>query len=87
MRVASLLPFQATYYLNGHSFIEQELERAQIAFERPRRLPSAAAHRLADHHMVCPLCRKIDETCIIRLLEVLLHGGNNLGAWSAGVQF
>src|SRR5215470_4156335 len=25
MRVASFLPFQATYYLNGHSFIEQEL--------------------------------------------------------------
>ena len=26
---------------------------------------------------------KIHETRIIRLLEVLLHGGNNLGAWSA----
>ena len=25
MRVASFLPFQTTYYLNGHSFIEQEL--------------------------------------------------------------
>ena len=24
MRVASFLPFQTTYYLNGHSFIEQE---------------------------------------------------------------
>ena len=23
MRVASFFPFQATYYLNGHSFIEQ----------------------------------------------------------------
>src|SRR5467141_2346135 len=34
MRVASFLPFQATYYLNGHSFIEQELERAQIAFRK-----------------------------------------------------
>jgi hypothetical protein len=30
MRVASFLPFQATYYLNGHSFIEQELRKAQI---------------------------------------------------------
>src|SRR6266550_5420910 len=30
MRVASFLPFQATYYyLNGHSFIEEELKRAQ----------------------------------------------------------
>src|ERR1700760_2086765 len=30
MRVASFFPFQTTYYLNGHSFIEQELNRAQI---------------------------------------------------------
>src|SRR5271169_3562755 len=34
MRVASFLPFQATYYLNGHSFIEQELKRAQVAFRK-----------------------------------------------------
>ena len=34
MRVASFLPFQATYYLNGHSFIEQELARAQIVFRK-----------------------------------------------------
>jgi hypothetical protein len=30
LRVASFLPFQTTYYLNGHSFIEQELKRAGI---------------------------------------------------------
>jgi hypothetical protein len=36
VRVVSFLPFQATYYLNGHSFIEQELKikRAQIAFRK-----------------------------------------------------
>jgi len=34
MRVASFLPFQATYYLNGHSFIEQELERRKVAFRK-----------------------------------------------------
>ena len=34
MRVASFFPFQATYYLNGHSFIEQELNRAQIGFRK-----------------------------------------------------
>jgi hypothetical protein len=28
MRVGSLFPFQTTYYLNGHSFIEQGLKRA-----------------------------------------------------------
>ena len=34
MRVAFFLPFQTTYYLNGHSFIEQELNRAQVGFRK-----------------------------------------------------
>jgi len=34
MRVASFLPFQSTYYLNGHSFIEQELNRSKVAFRK-----------------------------------------------------
>ena len=34
MRVASFFPFQATYYLNGHSFIEQELNRNKIGFRK-----------------------------------------------------
>src|SRR3954451_16463877 len=34
MRVASFFPFQTTYYLNCHSFIEQELKRAQIGFRK-----------------------------------------------------
>ena len=34
MRVASFFPFQATYYLNGHNFIEQELNRAQVTFRK-----------------------------------------------------
>jgi len=34
MRVASFVPFQTTYYLNGHSFIEQELKRARIGFRK-----------------------------------------------------
>jgi hypothetical protein len=34
IRVASFFPFQTTYYLNGHSFIEQELNRAQIDFRK-----------------------------------------------------
>jgi hypothetical protein len=34
MRVASFFPFQSTYYLNGHSFIEQELNRNQIGFRK-----------------------------------------------------
>jgi hypothetical protein len=34
MRVASFFPFQATYYLNGHSFIERELTRAHIGLRK-----------------------------------------------------
>ncbi len=34
MRVASFFPFQATYYLNGHCFIEQELNRGKIGFRK-----------------------------------------------------
>jgi len=34
MRVASFFPFQSTYYLNGHSFIEQELNRRHIGFRK-----------------------------------------------------
>ena len=34
VRVASFFPFQATYWLNGHSFIERELKRAGIGFRK-----------------------------------------------------
>jgi hypothetical protein len=34
MRVGSFFPFQATYYLNGHNFIEQELNRKKIGFRK-----------------------------------------------------
>jgi len=34
IRVASFFPFQATYYLNGHSFIEQELNRDKVRFRK-----------------------------------------------------
>jgi hypothetical protein len=34
VRVASFFPFQATYWLNGHSFIERELQRAGIGFHK-----------------------------------------------------
>jgi hypothetical protein len=34
MRVGSFLPFQATYYLNGHSFIEHQLKAANVVFRK-----------------------------------------------------
>ena len=34
LRVASFFPFHATYWLNGHSFMEQELNRGKIGFHK-----------------------------------------------------
>lgn len=34
VRVASFVPFQATYWLNGHSFIERELTKAGVGFHK-----------------------------------------------------
>jgi hypothetical protein len=34
LRVASFFPFQTTYYLNGHSFMEQELNQRNIGFRK-----------------------------------------------------
>jgi hypothetical protein len=34
VRVASFFPFHATYWLNGHSFIERELQRANVGFHK-----------------------------------------------------
>jgi hypothetical protein len=34
VRMASFFPFHATYYLNGHSFIERELTRGKVGFRK-----------------------------------------------------
>jgi hypothetical protein len=34
VRVASFFPFHATYWLNGHSFMEREMKRAGIGFRK-----------------------------------------------------
>lgn len=58
MCVATYLPFQTTYYLNGHNFIEIELRRQQVAFRKddnaflatadPKALQAAADRLSAD---------------------------------------
>ncbi|HVI79373.1 MAG TPA: hypothetical protein VM715_14660 [Candidatus Acidoferrum sp.] len=58
MCVGSFLPFQISYYLNGHHFIERELIRKQIGFRKddnaflavddPSALPAAADRLSAD---------------------------------------
>ena len=34
IRAASFFPFHATYYLNGHSFMERELTRGKVGFKK-----------------------------------------------------
>jgi hypothetical protein len=34
LRIASFLPFQTTYWINGHSFLEAELNRTGISFRK-----------------------------------------------------
>ena len=34
IRIASFFPFHATYWLNGHSFIEQELKKDNVGFQK-----------------------------------------------------
>src|SRR6195256_3833666 len=34
MRVASFFPFQTTYYLKGHNFIDKELHRENVSFRK-----------------------------------------------------
>ena len=58
MCAATFLPFQTTYYLNGHNFIEIELRRQQVAFRKhdnaflatadPKALQAAADRLSAD---------------------------------------
>ena len=33
-RVATFFPFQATYWINGHSFMEQEMKRLEVPFRK-----------------------------------------------------
>jgi hypothetical protein len=130
--IRSFFPFHTTYYLNGHSFIEQELNRAQIGFildfprnelcsnnltdfglkkgldhlDAVRQTFQAISDRFAGFqaqwlnvHVDFPLLQrialpvtigsvrypgiKIPDIRVIRLCEVLLHGGTHVGGWTA----
>jgi hypothetical protein len=66
MRVASFFPFQATYYLNGHNFIEQELNREQVTFRKNDNAflavsDVAALHRAADRFTSGLIQKRLDH--------------------------
>jgi hypothetical protein len=51
--------------------------------ERARGLPPAPANGSSHHYRLGPLPGiKIHDTRIIRLMEILLHGGSTVGGWS-----
>src|SRR6516164_6108741 len=62
IRVASFFPFHATYWLNGHSFIERELARAGIGFHKNDNaflaVDDAAALQAAADRLSPPIIRK-----------------------------
>src|ERR1035438_9825711 len=52
MRVASFFPFQTTYYLNGHNFIEKELGREKVGFRKN----DNAFLAVSDPEALQPIC-------------------------------
>src|SRR5438270_13779140 len=45
VRMARFFPFHATYWLNGHSFIEQELKRRRINLQKNDNALLVSCHR------------------------------------------
>jgi hypothetical protein len=70
MRVGSFFPFQTSYYLNGHSFIEQELKRAQIGYRKTDNAflavdDLAALHAAADKLSADIIRQRLDYWTLI----------------------
>ena len=59
LRVGSFFPFHATYWLNGHSFMEQELNRSRIGFHR-RFVGMGLDENTPDHTTISRTRRLID---------------------------
>ena len=62
MCVASFFPFKATYYLNGHSFIEHQLKHANVGFRKNDNaflaVDNAAALQAAADKLSAAIIRK-----------------------------
>jgi len=62
MYVASFFPFKATYYLNGHSFIEHQLKHANVGFRKNDNaflaVDNAAALQAAADKLSAAIIRK-----------------------------
>ena len=70
MCVGSFLPFQITYYLNGHHFIERELMRKQIGFHKDDNAflaveDAQALQAAADRLSADAICKRLDYWTLI----------------------
>src|SRR5271166_6659906 len=69
LRVASFFPFRTAYYLNGHSFIEQELRRAGIGFRKHDNaflaVADPAALQAAADRLSPDIIRRLDYSTLI----------------------
>jgi len=70
IRVASFFPFHATYWLNGHPFMEQELNRRRIGFCKttmpfPRRTMWRRYKLTADHLSPLIIRKQLDYRTLI----------------------
>ena len=71
LRVASFFPFQTAYYLNGHSFIEQELKREGIGFRKHDNaflaVDDVAALQAAADRLSFPIHKLFERSCELGL--------------------
>ena len=79
MRAGSFFPFQTTYYLNGHSFIEQELTRAHVGFRKSDNaflaINDVAALQAAADRLSPDIIRKRLDYWTLNQLDPLHHRG------------
>jgi hypothetical protein len=71
--VASFFPLQATYWLNGHSFIERELNQAGVGFHKNDNaflaVDDVAALQAADRLSPVIIRKQLDYWTLTEVLE------------------
>ena len=73
--VASFFPFQTAYYLNGHSFIEQELRWVGIGFRKH----DNAFLAIADPAALQAAADRLSPDIIRRRSVILVHVSSSMG--------
>src|SRR5207253_1496106 len=76
VRVASYLPFNVTCYLNGHSFLAQELDRGGVRFRKADNaflaIGAVAGLQSAAHRLTAALLQRRCNDWVLRLVPVFM---------------